>query len=163
MPRGVRIQAGEISLMMGMFNKLHRIDGTPLTETYKIIGEAVGRDHKTVCDAIHRYLPTTDLGTAILRAHSADMAMKIVKKGTVSELIDVLERPNIGVLEPVKKGGGEENTGVMLSVSVESLGVVKAGVSIGGGATPKALAQPVPALPTAEAESVTVTHAPNHG
>ena len=153
MPRGVRIQAGEISLMMGMFNKLHRVDGMPLTETYKVIGDAVNRDFKTVCDVIKRYLPTTDLGTAILRANAADMALKIVKKGTVAELIDVLERPNIGVLDPVKKGGGEAETGFVLSVSADSLGAVKVGVAVGGSAPKQALeaAQSTPlALPTAE-------------
>lgn len=153
MPRGVRIQAGEISLMMGMFNRLHVKEGMALTETYKTIGEAVGRDFKTVCDVIKRYLPTTDLGTAILRANAADMALKIVKKGTVAELIDVLERPNIGVLDPIKKGGGEDNSGFVLSVTADTLGAVKVGVAVGGSAPKQALeaAKSTPlALPATE-------------
>lgn len=161
MPRGVRIQAGEISLMMGMFHRLHTKEGMALTETYKVIGEAVGRDHKTVCDVIKRYLPTTDLATAILRAGAVDMAQKIIRKGTVSEMIDVLERPNIGVLDPVKKGGGESESGFMLTVSADTLGAVKVGVAVGGAAQKAAIDAPAPrpALPAGvvDAESVTVT------
>jgi hypothetical protein len=124
-----------------------------LTETYKVIGEAVGRDHKTVCDVIKRYLPTTDLATAILRAGAVDMAQKIIKKGTVSEMIDVLERPNIGVLDPVKKGTNDNDSGFVLSVSADSLGAVKVGVAIGGSAPKQALDahhQPAQALPAAD-------------
>lgn len=131
MPRGVRIPDSEVSFMLGMFHRLQK-EGVALTQSYVQIGEATGRGHKTVCDVIKRYLPTTDLATAVFKAGAADMARKIVKKGTVSEHIGILERPNIGVLEPVRKGSDLGDSGFQLSVSADSLGAVKVGVNIGG-------------------------------
>jgi hypothetical protein len=155
MPKGVRIPASEVSLIMGMFYKLHQKEGHPLTETYKIIGEAVDRDFKVVCDVVKRYLPTTDLATAIFRAKAADMAMKVVRKGSVAETINILERPNIGVLEPLKKGGDNGEGGFVLSVSADSLGAVKVGVAVGAGATKQAIEAGAPA-PLALPEKATV-------
>jgi len=70
-----------------------------------------------------QYLPTTNLAGHYLKAKALQLARRIVEEATVEEAIDVLTRPNIGVLEPVKKAG--PHTGFWTSVTFDSLGAVQ--------------------------------------
>lgn len=88
------------------------------------IADTIERSPATVRSFLSKYTDTTPMAEAILRKGAVVMAANIVKRGTVSEHIDVLSRPNIGVLKPVDKAGA--NSGgfsIHLSVGPASLGV----------------------------------------
>lgn len=127
MPRGIKIEADEIQHILDLFND-SRKRGRSLMDSYTLVAQQVGRDAKTIASLIQRLRPTTDLARMYFRAKAFKMAKRIVKKASPSELIDVLQRPSIGVLDPIKKidtGPG----GFFLSVNAESCGSVKVGVA----------------------------------
>lgn len=126
MPRGIKIEADEIQHILDLFND-SRKRGRSLMDSYTLVAAQVGRDAKTIAGLIQRLKPTTDLARMYFRAKAYKMAKRIVNKGSASELMDVLQRPSVGVLDPVKKieGGGG---GFFLTVNAESCGAVKVGV-----------------------------------
>ena len=127
MPRGIPISAEEIQHILDLFND-SRKRGRSLMDSYTLVGQQVQRDPKVIAGLIQRLRPTTDLAKMYFRAKAFKMAKRIVKKASPAELIDVLQRPSIGVLDPIKKidtGPG----GFFLSVNAESCGSVKVGVA----------------------------------
>lgn len=136
MPRGIKVEADEIQHILDLFND-SRKHGRGLMDSYTLVGAQVGRDKKVIAGIIQRLKPTTDLARMYFRAKAYKMAKRVVAKASPGELMDVLQRPSIGVLDPVKKieGGGG---GFFLSVSTESCGAVKVGVA----AIPGALEEP---------------------
>lgn len=126
MPRGIPIQPDEMQQILDLFNDSRR-KGRSLMEAYKIVGAFVERDAKVIAQVIQRLRPTTDLAKMYLRAKGLRMAKRLVAKASPAEIINILERPSIGVLDPVKKieGGGG---GFFLSVNAESCGAVTVGV-----------------------------------
>lgn len=87
------------------------------------IAASFGRSLSAVSRLIHRYHPTTNLATRHIRASALKLAERIVKKADVDQAIEILSRPNIGVLEPINKG--ESSPGVMISVNQGDLGAVQ--------------------------------------
>lgn len=126
MPRGIPIQPDEIQHILDLFNDCRK-KGRSLMESYKLVGAMVERDHKVIANIIQRLKPTTDLARMYFRAKSYKLAKRLVAKASPSEIIDILQRPSVGVLDPIKKvdmGPG----GFFLSVNAESCGSVKVGV-----------------------------------
>lgn len=98
--------------------------GYSAAQTYRYIARGLGRHPKTIENFIRRHRSTVGLAQMKLRANAAKIVDKIIDKAPTHELIDVISRPNIGVLEPTKK---QEltNNGFILNVQVDSLGAVK--------------------------------------
>lgn len=95
-----------------------------------------GRSVAAISRLRAKYTPTTDLAARFIKASALSMVQRVVEKGTTDQFIDVLTRPNVGVLEPVAKGGGGDFGGVHISVSAGSVGaIVTATKEIGNGQT----------------------------
>lgn len=130
MSKGVRIPLHEIDIMLSAYK---RQAGTiPRMQIYQDLFELFeGKYHiNSIASVVQRYQPTTNIAEVILKKGAARMAARIVRRANVTEAIDVLSRPNIGVLDPIKKaeGGG----GFIMSITAESCGTVKVGMAIAG-------------------------------
>lgn len=124
-PVRMEIDKGEaLDILELMEESLKR--GYSLAQTYRWIGRMQGRNPKTIENFIRRNRSTVEYAKMKLRGAASDIVDKIIDKAPTHELIDILSRPNIGVLDPIKKveGGG----GFILNVSAESCGAVKIGV-----------------------------------
>lgn len=125
MPKGEPIPADELQTIVDTFTDCRK-RGMPKMEAYRRVGLLVGRDAKVIGVTIARLNPTTDLAKMYVRAKALKMMKRVVKKGTTAELIDVLGRPSIGVLDsPSKEGAG--STGFFISVDAGTCGAVKVG------------------------------------
>lgn len=118
---GKRIDDIEKDAILTMFE-----DGASLNDVKK----QFGRDIATLSRLRAKYHPQTRMARRTLMAGSVKLAERVLKHANVEEAIEVLSRPNIGVLEPIRKN--EEGPQVLISVSPGSLGGVK---QVGGGLT----------------------------
>lgn len=119
--------------------------GYTLVQTYRFIARAQGRDPKTIEAFIRRMRSTTSLAQMKVKARAAELMDKVMDKAAPGELIDILSRPNIGVLEPMRKTEG--STGFILNVSAESCGAVKIGILHNSqGAAPHGIQANAPAI-----------------
>lgn len=127
MAKGVRIPWAELDVMLSTYKR--QVGSRPRMEIYQELYELFeGKYHvNSIASAIARYQPTTELATVILKKGAMRLASRVVRRANVTEAIDVLSRPNIGVLDPIKKteGGG----GFIISVTAESCGTVKVGAA----------------------------------
>lgn len=78
-----------------------------------------------------QYFPTTGLAQHYLRANALTLAKRIVLEANVEEAVDILSRPNLGVLRPHEKPGAVAPTQVLTSVRPEHLGGVQVAVMVG--------------------------------
>lgn len=136
--RDVEIDA----IIRGVKKRLSRVQSKDIgmMHLYELVAEETGFDAKTVYRVWRMMQPTTGLAVDFIRARAFKLARKIVQDASVSEAMDILSRPNIGVLEPIKKGP-EGGGGFFISVSADSCGAVNVGIGA---------AQPQAALPPAE-------------
>lgn len=89
------------------------------------ISRAVERSESTVSRFLARMADTSDLARATIKAGTATLAERIIKKATVGEAIEVLSRPGIDVIQPApQKGVGGQGWGIQVSVGVASCGTV---------------------------------------
>lgn len=109
--------------------------GALLTYAYKYVARGWGVHEQTIAAIWKRHRSTAKLATMKIQAQASAIVEKIIEKAPTNELIDILSRPNIGVLEPMKSGNG--GGGFIVSVSADSCGGVKVGVA--GGFEPAAL------------------------
>lgn len=131
MAQGVKTDHIQQEEVLGLW-KQHRsrlADGMKRGEIYQEIALRTRLHIATVADIIRRNTPTVNLAQSYLKAKAMRLAYRIVKKATVAEAMDVLSRPNIGVLAPAKQATGG-NGGFFLSVQAESLGGVKVGMAV---------------------------------
>lgn len=128
--KGVRIPWAEIDVMLSTYKR--QAGSVPRMQIYQELADLFeGKYHvNSIASVIARYQPTTELAQVILKKGAMRLAARIVRRANVTEAIDVLSRPNIGVLDPIKKqeGGG----GFIMSITAESCGTVKVGVAIAG-------------------------------
>ena len=87
------------------------------------IARAVTRSESTVSRYLARMIDSTVLAKATLRAGAVNLAERIIAKADVKESIEVLTRPDIGVLQPAVKSG-DGSGGWQLSVGINSCGTV---------------------------------------
>lgn len=97
-------------------------------KTIQAISKEFGRDCSTIARLLKDYKPTTLLARASLQARASELVDRVLEKADVDQLIDILQRPNIGVLDPVapRGGGGGTNVGILVSVTPASLPAVDA-------------------------------------
>lgn len=130
MPRGTPIPAYEVQEIMARFNQ-HRKAGKSIMESCDLIANHLQRDSTTIWAVVRRLRPTNGIAQDYIRANAFTLAHRVIQNASVEQSIDILSRPNIGVLEPIKKGesGGG---GFYLSVQSDSCGAVRVGVAIPG-------------------------------
>lgn len=131
MALGDRYTDDECAFILGAVQQSDKM-GRARTLIYKELGEKFGRDWRSIGSVVQRLAPTVNLAQARIRAAAARMVRHVINKGSVAEHIDILSRPNIGVLEPIKKvdpgaGGG----GFFSSITVESCGAVRTTITQG--------------------------------
>lgn len=98
------------------------------------IADIIERTSDTVRKFVNSMSDTTHLATLTVKHRAVEVMGKVLDKGSTAELIDVLSRPNIGVLAPAEKpGSGGGKFDIQVSVGVASLGAMKAGVEISAG------------------------------
>ena len=91
------------------------------------IGDIIERSVEAVRSCLNRYSDTTAIAEATFKRDAVVMAERVIKRGSTEELIDVMSRPNIGVLAPaVKPGTQPGGFSIQVSVGVASLGATKA-------------------------------------
>lgn len=129
MPKGVRIPLHELNMMLSFYKR--NVGSKPRMQIYEELAEQFENKYhvESICGAVQRMMPTTDLAQAVLQRGAVRLASRVLRKANVVEAIDILSRPNIGVLDPIKKqeGGG----GFLISMSADSCGAVKVGVAFG--------------------------------
>jgi transposase-like protein len=98
--------------------------------TVASVAKSFGRNETTILLIQRKFRPTTTLAKAIIRSKAAEMVERVLDKGEVDHLIDVLSRPNIGVLDAPagKGGGGSMGVGIMVSVGTGSLAAISSEV-----------------------------------
>lgn len=101
---------------------------------YRLVAEKTGFDEKTVARVWRMMQPTTGLATDFLKARAFRLARKVVRDASVDQALDILSRPNIGVLDPIKKQEGGPG-GFFISVTADSCGAVNVGIA--GGSMPE--------------------------
>lgn len=90
-------------------------------KTVREIAYHLGRSEKAILNAVRKYNPSTRLAERYIRASALKLAEKVVKHASVEEAIDVLTRPNVGVLQPIVS---KHAVGFFTSVDPASLGGV---------------------------------------
>lgn len=115
------------------------------------IGEELGRDPTTIYRLINELKDTTELGAATLRKNVAGLVQRLVDKAEPAHIIDILSRPNIGILEPVNKGtpGGGSGGGSSIVINVQPNFLAAVGEDYVKGLRSE---QHEPELPTIEGE-----------
>lgn len=125
-----RLQPHTIGEIMARYRR-HLRAGDGAFVAYQKIGTVLGIQVDTVRAVVKRMTSTSAAAEAHLQASALKLAMRIVRKANVEESIDILSRPNIGVLSPIAKGT-ESTAGIFIGVSADSCGAVKVGVSLNG-------------------------------
>lgn len=123
-------------------------EGMGKMEAYRTIGAAFDRDPQHIAAIVRSLTSTTAIATHLLKARAFRLASRLVREASPEQIIDILERPNIGVLAP--KAEAASGGGFFLSVSADSCGAVKIGAGQTSGL--RGLERP-PALPPARAET----------
>lgn len=140
-----QLREHELVEIMARFKK-YRKAGQGIVEACKSIEKDTEIPWDTIYKVQRRFTPTTDAATMYLQANALRLAMRVTRRANVDQALNILSRPNIGVLEqPNSEGVG--GGGFMIGVAVDSLGGVKVGVQLGQGSTPQAL----PPAPEADA------------
>lgn len=96
-------------------------------KTIREVAREFGRDESTISRLLKQFRPTTELARATILARASQLVERVADKADVDQLIDILSRPNVGVLEPVAgKGGGSggANVGILVSVQQGSLAAI---------------------------------------
>lgn len=132
------IPRDEVIDILRLFKTLRRGNLTPLIQVYQQIADVTGYDMATIAALIRRHQPTIDHARMILAAGTARMAKRLVAKANTSEIIDIFQRPNIGLLAPKAASEGHGG-GFFLSVESNSLGGVKVAVAQGAPKAPASL------------------------
>lgn len=114
-----------IAAIIDEYEAAKKIPGTSEWAAYQAAARAVGVSTAEVKQHVVALRSTVRLAKMRLLAKSSAMVDKIIDKAPTGELIDILSRPNVGVLEPAQKGA-QGAGGFILSVAMDSCGAVRA-------------------------------------
>lgn len=89
---------------------------------------------KDVAETRVEFFPTCGLAKYYLKSQALKLAQIAVKDANVQEAVDILSRPNIGVLDPaVKNAPGPVKASFLTSINPGDLGGVKVAAQISTG------------------------------
>lgn len=89
------------------------------------IAAMTGWSNEEVREVRRVFFPTASLAADYLRASSLRLAMRVVEEANVEEAVDILSRPNIGVLEPARKADAGPKFAFMTNITTHTLGSVQ--------------------------------------
>jgi len=103
---------------------IQKFPDKPLSE----VARHFARSESAIRELIAKLKPTTALAHATLLARASELIDKVIDKADVDQIIDLLQRPNVGVLAPMaaKGGGSSTNVGLFVSVSPSNLPAIDA-------------------------------------
>lgn len=106
--------------------------------TYQSVARLFDRDPDTISKIAKEFAPTKVLASAKLQSKLSTLVDRVLEKADVDQIIDILSRPNIGILEPHAKpgSGAGNNFGIMVSVNTGSLAAVADVASLAAGQAP---------------------------
>lgn len=119
----------EIGNIISQFKMLTAVQNRGIREACAIIAPDYGRTTDAIYQLIQRFRPSVDGAEAYMKANALRLAMRVVRKASSEQAIDILSRSNVGVLAPKADGGGA-NQGFFLSVQADTCGAVK--ITAGG-------------------------------
>lgn len=119
---------GEVVMSNGEINDILVYVQRHPDKEIKEVAAVFGRHQSTIRRMLAKYKSTTVLARQTILSRASELVDRVLEKADVDQLIDVLQRSNIGVLEPIKTGGGGGNTnvGVLVSVNPSNLAAVDA-------------------------------------
>lgn len=124
---GLRLDAAEKADMLEWYDS-HRdgsaTKGIKWNHHQAIRGIAIefSRSERTVAMFIDSMRDTTKLARRTLAARSIELVERMIDKADPELIADILSRPNLAVLEPIKKGNDAPQ--VLISVNQGSLGAI---------------------------------------
>lgn len=118
-----RFSLTDINEILNRFKRLTKQEGRSISEACATIAEERHRSPDSIRTLIRRFQPNVDGAEAYVRANALRLAMRVVRKATVDQSIDILSRSNVGVLAPKQEGGGAGG-GFFLSVQADSCGAM---------------------------------------
>lgn len=125
----IQLREHDIEEIMRRF-KAHRRRHA-IMDSCRRVAEDMGIDVTTIYSVQKRMRPTTEVATQYLKSQSLKLAMRVVRKANVEQAMNILSRPNIGVLDAPTGGTGGGGHQFMVGVAIDSLGSVRVGVQIG--------------------------------
>lgn len=125
----IQLREHDIEEIMRRF-KAHRRRHA-IMDSCRRVADDMGIAADTVYAVQKRMRPTTEVATQYLQSQSLKLAMRVVRKANVEQALNILSRPNIGVLESPAGASGGGGHQFMVGVAIDSLGSVKVGVQIG--------------------------------
>lgn len=132
-PLGIEVEAEIMARWLRLQKRIRQKDIKKMA-AYDLIAKALDLELRTVAGVIYRHRPTTEIARLKLRAAASELVDRVVAKANVQEAIDLLSRKELGVLTPMKTGGGGPGSGgggLFLSVQADSCGAVKVGMFAG--------------------------------
>jgi hypothetical protein len=120
-PRKFRVD--EIADILSKFKVYTKEMQMGVYESCAKIAEEYGRTQETIYGLVRRFNPSTDAAEALIKANALRLAVRVVRKANVDQAIDILSRPNMGVLQPTQQAGSGGG-GFFLSVQADSCGAV---------------------------------------
>lgn len=118
-----RFSLTDINEILNRYKRLTKQEGRSISEACATIAEERHRSPDSIRTLIRRFQPNVDGAEAYVRANALRLAMRVVRKATVDQSIDILSRSNVGVLAPKQEGGGAGG-GFFLSVQADSCGAM---------------------------------------
>lgn len=110
----------------------HIVRWLKLGKTTPEIAAVSGRTEEQIADIRAAFFPTVGLAKAYLRSNALRLAKRVVEEANVDEALSVLTRGNIGVLDPLVKGGQAGGpTAILTSINTSHLGGVQVAVMTG--------------------------------
>lgn len=133
MPKGERISPPVLEQILRLYER-YRKAGMGKRNACVEVAKHVPHRWEVVCSVIDRLRPTTQLAEVLIKARAFRITSKLLRKANADQLIDILSRPNIGVLGS-NKAESSGPTGFFLSIQADTLGAVQ----VAGGQVPRAL------------------------
>lgn len=125
----IKMREHEIVEAMTRFKNYRKRFG--IMDACKKVAGDMGIPYDTIYALQYRMRPTTEVAQDYIKSQALRLAVRVVRKANVDQAMNILSRPNMGVLDPAGEGGGGGGRQFMIGVAVDSLGSVKVGVQIG--------------------------------
>lgn len=120
-----RFSAADIEEVLSKFKAMTQAQAIGKMEAYQQLAEEYGRSVDSIRHLVLRFRPTINIAKAHLQANAFRLTARAIRNASVSEAIELLRDPAIGVVSPKREigpGGG----GFFINVNVNSLGAVQA-------------------------------------
>src|SRR5262245_59220066 len=130
----IKLREHEIAELMKRYKVYRRHHN--IVDSCKLVSKELDIPWETVYGVQRRLRPTVGLAEDYLRANAFKLATRVVRKANVDQAMNILSRPNVGVLHPAAGAGEGGGSRFMIGVSIDSLGAVKVAGAVEHAALP---------------------------